>query len=152
MVNPTNWYDRYIPLVASQSHWESAKVLVICLLGAAIICLFSQCTMQPARASEVEYSNEAIVNAIWVIEGKHKAQYAYGIRSVKYSSLAEARRICLNTVRNNRVRFAKQNKYTDYLDFLASRYCPTSGKLSNAEQRLNKYWIGNLRKQLAKSK
>ena len=148
-------YPSYVkkvqPKLVKEGFWSSAVILLASIVGVGIICLFSSCGMTPARA-EVEYSDEQIVNATWVIEGGHKAQYAYGIRSVKYSSLAEARRICLRTVANNRVRFTKQNEYKDYLDFLASRYCPTKGNLSKAESRLNKYWLGNLKKQLAKSK
>jgi len=100
-----------------------------------------------------EYTNEQIADAIYIIEGGSKAQFAYGIRSVKYSTLAKARRICLNTIRNNRIRYAKYGykQYPDYLSFLQSRYCPTKGKLSIAEKKLNGNWLRNLRKQLARS-
>ena len=99
-----------------------------------------------ARAEE-SFSNTQIVRAIWHTEGGRLAHYAYGIRSVRYSSIAEARRICFNTVRNNRKRFADygHKQYPDFLSFLASRYCPTTGKLSPAERRLNRNWIINLR-------
>ena len=105
-----------------------------------------------ARAED--YTDEQIVNAIYIIEGGPKAQFAYGIRSVKYSTVAEARRICFNTVRKNRKRYADYGykQYPDYLSFLQSRYCPTRGKLSRAERELNGYWLTNLRKQLAKNR
>ncbi len=90
------------------------------------------------------YTDTEIVNAIYKAEGGAKAQYAYGIRSVKYSDINEARRICFNTVRNNRVRFAKQNKYSDYIEFLGSRYCPVSA------HKLNQYWISNVKYFLTK--
>lgn len=91
------------------------------------------------------YSDEEIVNAIFIIEGGYKAQYLYGIRSVSYKDEAEARRICFNTVRNNRKRFADygHKKYNTYLEFLASRYCPIGAK--NDKKGLNKYWLRNLR-------
>ncbi len=94
------------------------------------------------------YSDESIVNAIYRAEGGSKAQYLYGIRSVHYDSPEEARKICLNTVRNNRKRYAKYGykKYDTYLEFLASRYCPVKGKdLTSAEKRLNKYWLKNVK-------
>ena len=117
-------------------------LLVVLLLGFTTI----------ARADN--YTDEQIVNAIYIIEGGAKATFAYGIRSVKYSTVAEARRICFNTVRKNRKRYADYGykQYPDYLSFLQSRYCPTRGKLSGAERKLNGNWLTCLRKQLAKNK
>jgi len=103
-----------------------------------------------ARADD--YTDEQIVDAIYIIEGGSRAQFAYGIRSIKYSTIVEARKICFNTVRKNRKRYADYGykQYPDYLSFLQFRYCPTRGKLSKAEQKLNGHWLLNLRKQLAK--
>ena len=89
------------------------------------------------------FTDEQIVNAIFKAEGGYKATYLYGIVSVPYENEAEARQICFNTVRNNRVRFANQTKYTDYLEFLASRYCPIGA--DNDPRGLNKNWLGNVR-------
>ena len=124
--------------------WET--ILLITLL-IAIFCVWGL-----ARAEE--YTDTEIVNAIYVIEGGASADYAYGIRSVHYSSVAEARQICFNTVRNNRKRYAQYGykEYPDFLSFLQSRYCPTKGKLSKAEKRLNGYWLNNLRYQLQKGR
>ena len=96
-----------------------------------------------------EYTNTQIVDAIYQAEGGAKAQYAYGIRSVKYSTIEEARRICYNTVRNNRQRYAKYGyrKYPDYLSFLASRYCPVN---CDNDRGTNKYWLRNVKYYLAK--
>ena len=117
----------FIPAVA-------AMTLLIALLCASL-----------ARAES--FTNDQIVRAIYLTEGGQRAQFAYGIRSVRYSSIAEARRICYNTVRNNRRRYTQygHKQYPDYLSFLASRYCPTTGKLSQAEKRLNGNWLRNLR-------
>ncbi len=90
------------------------------------------------------YSDEQIVNAIYHAEGGSRATYAYGIRSVPYRDIAEARRICFNTVRNNRKRFARQSFYTDFIEFLGSRYCPVSAHPKN------RYWVSNVRYFLAK--
>lgn len=100
------------------------------------------------HANSLNIPNEALVNAIFKAEGGHKAQYLYGIRSIKYSNPEEARRICFNTVRNNKKRFLKYGYKThkDFIEFLGSRYCPTKGNLSFAERKLNKHWVGNVKK------
>ena len=92
------------------------------------------------------YTDEEIANSIFKAEGGENATYLYGIRSVPYKDKAEARQICLNTIRNNRIRFKKQTKYTDYLEFLASRYAPTQGKdLTKQEKAVNIYWLKNVK-------
>lgn len=103
----------------------------------AILVLLAIFFLSMARAEE--YSDEQIVNAIYHAEGGAKASFAYGIRSIPYRNIKDARRICFNTVRNNRKRFIKQNKYSDYLEFLASRYCPVSA------HPLNRNWLTNVR-------
>ena len=101
-----------------------------------------------ARADD--YTDEQIVNAIYIIEGGAKATFAYGIRSVKYSTIAEARKICFNSVRNGRKRWIKASKPYDLITFIGMRYCPTN------THPLNANWVKNvkacLRKHLAKNK
>ena len=107
-------------------------------LAAVIAILAALLCASLARAEEA-WTDTQIVQAIYRAEGGLKAEYFYGIRSVRYRDIAEARRICHNTVRNNRRRYAQygHKQYPDYLSFLASRYCPTKGKLSQAEKKLN---------------
>jgi hypothetical protein len=126
---------------------QDILILALCLL--AIIAL---CFLWVKVSYAEEYTDTEIVNAIYKIEGGAKATFAYGIRSVHYSTVAEARRICFNTVRNNRKRYAQYGyrEYPDFLSFLQSRYCPTKGKLSRAEKKLNGYWLNNLKNQLRK--
>jgi hypothetical protein len=90
------------------------------------------------------YTNDQIANAIFQAEGGYKAKYLYGIVSIKYKDEADARRICLNTIRNNRIRFKNQDKYDDYIEFLGSRYCPINAE--NDPKGLNKNWVGNVKK------
>lgn len=108
--------------------------IVVALLSAICIILTS--------LNAWAYTDSQIANAIFKAEGGYKAKFLYGIVSVHYSNEAEARRICLNTIRNNHKRFAKQTKYKDYLTFLASRYCPI-----NCENDLgtNKFWLKNVK-------
>ena len=105
--------------------WFLPAVIAFCLMFMWCVLAFG-------------YSDNELVNAIYRAEGGAKAQYLYGIRSVKYKDTQEARQICLNTIRNNRKRFANQTKYKDYLEFLASRYCPVSA------HKLNQYWLSNV--------
>lgn len=103
-------------------------------------CLFSNI----AQASD--YTNEQIVNAIRKAEGN----WNYGIKSVKCTTSAECRKICFNTVRNNRKRFAQYGfkNHPDFIAFLASRYCPIGAE--NDPTGLNKNWERNVRYFLAK--
>lgn len=93
-----------------------------------------------------EYSDDEIVNAIYKTEGGKHAVYPYGIRSVKCNSTSSCRAACLTTVKRNRIRFAKYGRrnFSTYIEFLASRYCPTSGNLSSSEKRLNGNWLKNM--------
>ena len=100
------------------------------------------CLLCSSCMAGTEWTDEQIVNAIFKAEGGYAATYLYGIVSVSYDNEEEARRICFNTVRNNRVRFAKQSKYDDYIDFLGSRYCPVG---CDNDRGNNQYWIKNVR-------
>lgn len=90
-----------------------------------------------------DWTDTEIVNAIYKAEGSEGATFLYGIRSVKYDTPEEARRICFNTVRNNRKRYADYGykEYKTYLEFLASRYCPIGCENDRGE---NKYWLKNV--------
>lgn len=91
------------------------------------------------------HTDKEIVRAIFLAEGGEKAQYPYGIRSVSCSTQDECRQICLNTIRNNRKRYAKYGykDYSTYLEFLASRYAPIGA--GNDPKNLNKNWLNNVR-------
>lgn len=85
-------------------------------------------------------SDEQIADAIYKAEGGTKARVPYGILSVKVKDAAEARRVCLNTIRNNRVRWIKAGRPGEYIDFLADRYCPPS-----VDPIGNKNWKKNVK-------
>ena len=89
-------------------------------------------------------TDEVIVNAIYLAEGGAKTRYPYGIVSIDTKGDCEyARKLCFNTVRNNKKRFRNQSKYTDYIEFLGSRYCPVGAK--NDPTGLNKNWVKNVK-------
>jgi hypothetical protein len=84
-------------------------------------------------------TNEKIAEAIWHAEGGEKTRYPYGIMGYGQLSKEKAYQICLNTIRNNKERFKNQDKYSDFIEFLGSRYCPP------AEHELNVHWVGNVK-------
>jgi len=90
------------------------------------------------------YTDEQIVNAIYKAEGGNRAEYPYGIRSVTCEGELECRKICFNTVKNNRIRYAEygRHSYSDFIEFLASRYAPLNA--GNDPKGLNKNWIKNV--------
>ncbi len=98
------------------------------------------------------YTDAQIADAIYLAEGGARAKVPYGILSVKVKDEAEARQVCLNTIRNNRKRYANYGykQYPDYLSFLASRYCPIG--VSNDPSNLNKNWLKNVRYFLEKNR
>jgi hypothetical protein len=107
------------------------------LITLIVICLILlACAYFVQRIEGCEsYTDEEIVNAIWCAEGKYKADYLYGIRSVKYKDEAEARQICLNSVRNNKKRWAKAGKSEDFIVFMGKRYSPP---------KINPNWVRNV--------
>ena len=93
-----------------------------------------------------DWTDKEIVEAVFLAEGGYRATYLFGIRSVKYDSFQEAEKICYNTVRNNRKRYKDYGykEYDTYLEFLASRYAPTTGNITEREKDLNRYWLPNV--------
>lgn len=82
---------------------------------------------------------EKVADAIYKVEGGKKAKVPYGILSVKVKNEEDARRICLNTIKNNWKRWEKKGSKGNFLDFLANRYCPES-----ADPVGNRRWKKNI--------
>jgi len=132
-------------LTIAQDKIQSAVILIVCIILTGVICLFSSCNMVrvPAHAGEI-INIETLATAIYYAEGGAKTKFPYGIKSIDTKGNKEyARKICINTIRNNIKRFNNQNKYTDYIEFLGSRFCPTT---IPSEYALNRHWVGNVRK------
>lgn len=90
------------------------------------------------------YTDSQICEAIGKAENSVK--FPYGIKSIDTHGNKEyARKICMNTIRNNRKRFANQTKYKDYIEFLGSRFCPPKA------HKLNVHWVKNVRYFLEKN-
>ena len=89
------------------------------------------------------HTNDQIVNAIYLAEGGDQATYLYVIRSVSYDTPAEARRICLRSVINNKKRWKDAGEPEDFITFMRRRYCPIDAP--NDPHGLNKYWVKNVK-------
>ena len=89
-----------------------------------------------------DWTDNQIVNAIYYAEGGSKAVKPYGILSVPCETKEECRRICLNTIRNQRVRHAQHSCGLTYLECLAKRYAPVG--VTNDPTNLNKNWLKNV--------
>ena len=106
---------------------EGMKTLLFLMLGGSVMAA----------------TDDEIANAIYKLEGGARAKAPYGILSVKVSSPAMARRICLNTIKNSRKRWLAAGRPGDELDFLADRYCPPS-----VDPKWNLRWKVNIHKMI----
>lgn len=105
------------------------------LAGALILGLSG--SAQAMSDSEANHWADAIKRA------ENSQKYPYGIKSVDtHGDEAYARKICLNTVRNNEKRWIKAGKPGTYIEFLANRYCPVGA--GDDPTNLNKNWVKNV--------
>ena len=74
----------------------------------------------------VGYTDSEICDAIKKTENSTK--YPYGIKSVQCDGEKGCRQVCLKTIANNRWRFLWQCCESDFIVFLATRYCPDDQK------------------------
>lgn len=94
---------------------------------------------------------DQLADAIYWAEGGKNTNFPYGIKSVGCDNEDECRRICKNTIRNNIIRHKRKSMAAPimaqqtYLEFLQSRYCPTSGNLTASEEALNGHWLKNVK-------
>lgn len=109
----------------------SMKKLIIFIAFVSAVIIFTH---------KKEYSNEQIVNAIFIAEGENKATYLYGIRSVHYEDAKEAREICFRTVSHARTRWEKKGRPGDLLQFIQKSYCPGGTRNDLCEN-----WLKNVR-------
>jgi len=94
-----------------------------------------------------EYTNEQIADSIFLAEGGYKTNYPFGIKSVYCDGYDSCRKICLNTISNNRIRYSEYGykQYDNFIEFLGSRYCNIS--INGCEN-----WVYNVRYFLKKGK
>lgn len=98
-------------------------------------------------ATHAQIDPERLANAIYRAENSKR--YPYGIVSIplkgdtQAAREAYARRICLNTIRNNIARWERAGKTNDFITFLGNRYAPVG--VANDPNRLNSNWIKNVK-------
>lgn len=70
---------------------------------------------------------------------KSEAVWTYGIKGVRVRNEAEARRVCINTVKHA---YRDWDGSGAFVDALASRYCPASADpVGNRNWRRNVQWF-----------
>ena len=81
---------------------------------------------------------DKLADAIYRAEGGSRAKVPYGILSVKTRDAGHARRVCLNTIRNNHCRWQKAGQPGEFVDYLGNVYCPKSADpVGNGNWRRN---------------
>lgn len=97
------------------------------------------------------YTDEQLAMAIYHAEGGAAAEYPFGIRSVYCATFNECKRCCKTTIRHNRRRFtqARDKGNKSFIDFIADRYCPSTGRKNAQGEHF--IWIKNVNYFLNKS-
>jgi len=140
-----SWYlGRGIPVYRYEREpdlLERARFYVFGVLIATVIILALFVSTARAQLAPA-YTNEQIADAIYLAEGGKKAKVAYGILSVQVKDEAGARKVCLNTVRNQKKRHAEHNCGFSFLECLQRRYAPIGS--FNDPRNLNSNWLKNV--------
>ena len=89
---------------------------------------------------------DRMADAIYKAEGGDKTRFPYGVKSVKVKDRQEARKVTINSVRNNWKRWERAGKPGKFVDFMADRWCPVS-----VDPVGNENWKSNVRKLLKNS-
>lgn len=104
--------------------------------------------ISPVNVYTKSYSDNQIANAIFKAENSKR--YPYGIVSINTKGNKKyARKICLNTIRNQRRRHKAHKCSYTYLECLQRRYAPLN--VSNDPRGLNKNWLRNVKFFLVKN-
>lgn len=109
------------------------KALLIGILG---LCLCSTAYAETLGGYDVE----RLATAIYHAEGGAKTNWPYGI--LKRYKTTTPRQACINTIRSKHGEWVKLGAKGDYLDYLASRYCPVGAV--NDPSGINRHWKGNV--------
>ena len=118
--------------------WFAPFIIIFVVIILAILIFVS---IGRADTDWLTFSNEEIAQAIFKQENSVK--YPYGIRSIDtHSDIAYAKKICLNTIRNQKKRHAKHNCKKDFIECLGFCYTTTQ----------RKEWIANVKYFLTKEK
>jgi hypothetical protein len=107
------------------------KLFIICLFAIASTCL---------GETREEYFNR-VTEAIGRAE--NSKTHPFGVKSIATKGdVVLARKICLQSVRNNFARWEKAGKPIDFISFMSKRYCPVGAK--DDPTGLNRNWSRNV--------
>jgi len=114
-----------------------------------LLSLLGSLTLSASAAILSDKDANHLADAIYHCEGGAKAKKPYGILSVAVSGEPEARRVCLNTIRNNWKRWEAAGSPGTYLEFLARRFAPVG--VANDPSGLNRNWLKNVSARMQKN-
>lgn len=139
------WDDYYQKKEKERLQFAMAMSAITVALLLAFLLMALNASAQVIQPADYSTPDDRIVAAIYKAEGGAKAKKPFGILSVECNSYEECRQICLNTVRNNKKRYAEYGHKThdSFIEFLASRYAPIGA--GNDPRNLNKNWVKNVR-------
>ena len=94
--------------------------------------------LHPAMIGTEEPDYEIMADAMYKAEGGDKTKFPYGVMAVKVKDIDEARRVAINTARNNFKRWKAAGQPGTYLEFMADRYTPpTADPVGNYNWKVN---------------
>jgi len=117
------------------------------LLAVGLITLLVMVLWAFSYADELSIDDQRLADAIYRAEGGAKTKFPYGIKSINTHGDKEyARKICLNSIRNAKKRWASAGNPEDFIIFMSRRYCPPSAHGLNSTWGHNvKYWYAKLK-------
>lgn len=119
------------------------NIIKIIVIGIITVLMYIIVFLIPDKKAHSDiwkaYSNGQIADAIWYAEGGNKAKVPYGILSIKTNN---PRQICLNTIKNHRIRHDKHYCKLDFITCLGNRYAPVN---CNNDNGTNRFWIKNVK-------
>jgi len=108
-----------------------------------LLLLILSCSVAVASAAIPAGYAEKLADAIYLAEGGNRTSKPYGIMAGRPLQPNEARKWCLNTIRNNWRHWEAGGRKGEFLNFLAGIYCPVGAK--NDPKGLNKNWLRNVK-------
>ncbi len=126
---------------------NSDKWLLIAGLVTLLVMVLWVFGMDNACPAELIINDQKLADAIYRAEGGAKTKFPYGIKSINTHGDKEyARKICLNSIRNAKKRWASAGNPEDFITFMSRRYCPPSAhKLNRTWGHNVKYWYAKLK-------
>lgn len=88
---------------------------------------------------------QRMATVIWTVEGGKNTRFPYGIKSISVKDEADARRICINSIKNNWKRWNTANRPCGFVDWMANRWCPIK-----SDPVGHKNWVQNVTKLVGK--